>query len=293
MKINSTMIKKAFLIYTLVCVFISMRSTGIMAAKQSEDYWLYPNDVIEISVYQEPDLTKSCTVSQEGTINYPLLGTIYVKGITAKDLEEKITMLLAADYMVEPYVSVVIKDHADYSIIGQVTKPGSYELVPGLTITEAIAQAGSFSIDADPTNVKLIRHNKAGEKDKIIVDVEQILNTENKEMDLYLQPQDMIIVGTLVVEEESEEDKEYVYVLGQVRIPGKYEFTEGMSVFALVSEAGGLTDIASPNKTKIIRPGGGRNSTVGVPLGAILRGDTSKDIELIPGDTVMVPESFF
>ena len=202
-------------------------------------------------------------------------------------------MLLAADYMVEPYVSVVIKDHADYSIIGQVTKPGSYELVPGLTITEAIAQAGSFSINADPANVKLIRHDKRGEKTNIIIDVEQILESENKEMDMYLQPQDMIIVGSLVVKDKDEEDKDYVFVLGQVRKPGKYEFIEGMSVFALVSEAGGLTDIASPNKTKIIRPGGGKNTTVSVSLGAILRGDTSKDIELIPGDTVMVPESFF
>lgn len=292
MKKNSA-IKKTFLIFTLFCVFISMRSTGIIAATDSEDYWLYPNDVVEISVYQEPDLTKSCTVSQKGTINYPLLGTIYVQDMTAKDLETKITMLLAADYLVEPYVSVVIKDHADYSIIGQVIRPGSYELVPGLKITEAIAQAGSFSENADPTNVKLIRHDKSGDKTNIIIDVEQILESENKELDLYLLPQDMIVVGSLVVEDEDEEDKEYVYVLGQVRKPGKYEFTEGMSVFALVSEAGGLTDIASPNKTKIIRPGGGKNSTVSVSLGAILRGDTSKDIELIPGDTVMVPESFF
>jgi len=199
--------------------------------------------------------------------------------------------VLAADYLVEPYVSVVIREYANYSIIGQVSKPGSYELSPGLTLSEAIAHAGGFVRDADTSNVELIRHGRGEQKTTFVVDVLKVLKSNNKENDFLLQPEDMIVIGGL--KELDPEEKEYVYVLGQVRKPGKYQFEKGISVFTLISEAGGLTDIASANKTKIIRSKEGENATIRVPLGAILKGDITKDVELVPGDTVMVPESFF
>ena len=141
------------------------------------EYRIAVNDVLEIKVYEEPDLSKTARVATDGTISFPLLGNIKANSLTARELEKNITDLLAADYLVNPHVSVFVKEYTKFSILGQVVKPGSYEMKSGLTLTHAIALAGGFTEIADNDKAAIIRITE-GEKETIKVDLGQIIERE-------------------------------------------------------------------------------------------------------------------
>jgi polysaccharide biosynthesis/export protein len=85
-----------------------------------------------------------------------------------------------------------------------------------------------------------------------------------------------------------------IYVSGQVRSPGSYRLTPGMTAYQAITVAGGMTSIAAPNHTRVVRTYDGKQETIPVRVAAMLRsGDMSGDVALMPGDTIIVPESFF
>lgn len=247
------------------------------------EYRVAVNDLLEISVYEEPDLTKVVRVGADGTIFYPLLGNIYIKGLTPKELEAKITEMLAQDYLVSPQVSILIKEHSKISVLGQVDKPGAYELKTGITIVDAIALAGGITDKGDKTRVKRIRE-RAGKKETVEIN----LNTISKDIyagkEMLLEPNDVVIVEELGT----------VSIIGQVKNPGRYDLKDGMTVIDAIAVAGGLTDIAAGDGTKVIRTEKGTKQILRVPVTMIIKsGDESQDVPLKPDDTVVVPESFF
>ncbi len=251
------------------------------------EYRICANDLLDISVYSELDLTKTVRVTADGAISYPLLGNISVKGLTAKELETKITELLAADYLVNPQVSVFIKEYAKISVLGQVRSPGAYELKTGLTVMDAIALAGGFTNQANALDVKLVRI-KGNEKESISINANEVIAQGAKEKDIALEPGDLIVVGEL------SEASQYVLLLGRVRSPGRYVFKKGMTAIEAIALAGGLTETAAANGTKIIRTQNGEKTTIKVPVGSILQGgDKTNDVPLEPDDAIVVPESFF
>ena len=261
----------------------------IEGAKNAPEYHISANDLLSINVYDEPDLTVTVRVNSEGNIVYPLLGSLLVKGFTSTQLEEKLTALLGESYLVNPQVSVLVKEHGSVSILGKIKHPGTQELKSGMTVLDAIIAAGGFTEDADPENVRLVRI-KGKEKETISVNVKEALEKGNTESDIFLEPEDLIIVGSPIAT-----GTDWIIVFGQVKNPGKYDYKKGMTVLEAVALSGGLTQTAAADATKIIRvlPDGNRE-TVGIPLNSILRGgNKNRDINLQPGDTVVVPESFF
>ncbi|MCX5694968.1 MAG: SLBB domain-containing protein [Candidatus Omnitrophica bacterium] len=253
----------------------------------NSEYRLAVNDLIEISVYQESDLSKTARVAPDGTVSFPLLGNLYVKGFTAKQLELTIAALLRKDYLVNPQVSVFVKEHAKISVLGQVKNPGSYELRAGLSVVDAIALAGGFTEKANVEDVRLVR-TKEGVKQTININANKIINEGEKDKDVLLEAGDLIISGEL------SESTVFVVVMGQVQKPGKYEFKKGMTAVEAIALAGGLTQLAAPNGTKVIRMDNGRKQVFTVPIGRILQGgDATRNVSLEPDDTIVVPESFF
>lgn len=245
------------------------------------DYVIASNDILEISVYGEPDLSVTSRVAQDGTINYALLGKIKAAGLTVKQLEQNITELLGQDYLIMPQASIFVKEYSKISIIGQVNHPGSYETKENLTLTKAIALAGGFTDLANAEKVKIIRE-AAGNKEIIEVDVNRIL--DKAEADVSVKSDDTILV----------EDYGNYFIMGQVLKPGAYNLTKGLTVMGAISLAGGFTPVAAPNGTRVIHVEDGKKKTIRVPAGDLLKGASSlKDIPLQPDDTVVVPESFF
>lgn len=130
-------------------------------AADSTDYRLVTNDVIQIKVFQEDDLNSILRISKEGTITFPLIGSVRVGGKTPQDAALTIKAALAKDYLVNPQVSVTVVEYAKrrFTVLGQVQRPGSYDLPDrdALTLIQAIGLAGGYTRIADPGKITLKR----------------------------------------------------------------------------------------------------------------------------------------
>ncbi|MGV6826197.1 MAG: polysaccharide biosynthesis/export family protein [bacterium] len=120
-------------------------------------YRLGAGDQVRITVFQEPDLSVETRISTNGSIDYPLLGTIKLAGKSLGEATRTIDQQLRGDYLVNPRVSVSVVTHRPFFISGEVRSPGSYEYQPGMTVRQAIAIAGDFTDRAARGKIFLIR----------------------------------------------------------------------------------------------------------------------------------------
>lgn len=137
------------------------------AAGQQDDYRLGNGDKVRITVFNQRDLTDIYQVDGLGRIAFPLVGQVDVGGLTPKQLEQKLAKVLSPDYVRNPHISVVVLSYRPFYIIGEVTKPGSYPYVSGMSMINAIALAGGFTYRADEDSFDLMRPDKSGKKVKI------------------------------------------------------------------------------------------------------------------------------
>ena len=147
-------------------------------------YRLASGDVISIFVLGEEDLKREkIRLTDAGTIQFPVLGEIRIRGLTTGDLEQKITSgLLKADYLKNPKVTVSIDEYRPFFINGEVYKPGGYPYVPGLTVLKAVSLAGGFKDRASKTNMYVVRDGTPNEQRKKV------------EMDTAIYPGDILTI---------------------------------------------------------------------------------------------------
>lgn len=125
-------------------------------------YRLATGDVISITVYGEDDLKREkVRLTDAGTISYPVLGEIQVRGKTVGELEKVITDGLRGTYLVNPRVAVTIDEYRPYFISGQVTNNGSFPYQPGLTVRKAVSIAGGFKERASQSKITILRDGDA------------------------------------------------------------------------------------------------------------------------------------
>lgn len=157
---------------------------AFMARAQEADYVLGIGDTINIRVHGEPDLTFETKIGTNGTILYPFLGEIKLKGRTTADIRWLIVSGLKGDYLINPEVDVNVTAYRPFFILGEVREPKDYPYQPGLTLAQAIAVAGGLTERASEENIEIKRKLDNG---KI-----QILN--NLGMDELLQPGDTVVI---------------------------------------------------------------------------------------------------
>jgi polysaccharide biosynthesis/export protein len=196
-------------IYTFFCVFLVYPFTHLYAddaakieVEQSSiasslDYRLRPSDILQIKVFQEEDLTREVSVSQDYTVSLPLIGTVNVRNTSARKLEDDIRRLYDRDFLVNPQVSLIVVRYAERSVnvMGSVNQPQAVAFPPekGLTLLDAITRAGGFSRLGDRTNVRVRRNNDKGVSETYIIDVNSLI--EGKSTDLwFLQVDDVVVV---------------------------------------------------------------------------------------------------
>ncbi len=260
----------------------------------SQDIDLDPNiiragDKLNVQVYREKDQSGTFIVYPSGMMNYPLLGEIYVDGLTLEELKKFLTESLGK-YFISPQVQIDFEESPNKSVsmLGQVGKPGNYLLTPNLTLVRLISQVGGFTLNANTSAVKVVRKAKSGKKKYMDVDVQKIM--EGKAEDFELLPGDMIYVDQT---NENKATARGVSILGQIVKPGNYTYSEGMTLMKLISEAGGFTAIAAPNRVKIVRKAKtGGISTKVLDVRKVMDGK-EEDLLLEPNDLLVVPESFF
>ncbi len=157
------------------------------------DTTLGPGDVFEVRVFRQEDLTGTYAASGEGDISFPLIGAVHVTGKTPAQVEVEIRQRLADGYLQEPQVSVLVKEFKSkkVSVFGQVKKPGTLPFAEGMTVVEAIAQAGGFNEMARKNAVRVTRSIDS-KKTNYTVPVESI--GEGKADNFYIRPGDVVFV---------------------------------------------------------------------------------------------------
>jgi len=146
------------------------------------NYHLEAGDFVSIKVFGEEAFSLETRLSDAGTVSYPFLGELKLSGLTTGDVEKRITDGLKGDYLVNPKVTVTIKQYRDFFVDGAVQKPGSYPFVPGITVQKAISVAGGFTEIASRSKIYIIH-----EKDKTATPMRVDLST-------YVKPGDIITV---------------------------------------------------------------------------------------------------
>ena len=144
----------------LVSVIFILLAGGSFAQAPAElsSYKLGAGDLITIRVLGEEDLRREkIRLSDAGTISYPIIGEIRVKGMTVGALEELITKGLKGRYLLDPQVTVMLEEYRSFFVNGHVEKPGGYPYQPGLTVRKAISIAGGFKERAARDKLNIIR----------------------------------------------------------------------------------------------------------------------------------------
>jgi polysaccharide export outer membrane protein len=141
-------------------VVVALISTPLFAASDFSTYKLGSGDMISIRVLGEDDLRREkVRLSDAGTISFPILGEIRVKGMTVGALEDYITKGLKGRYLVNPQVNVSIDEYRNFYVNGMVEKPGGYPYSPGMTVRKAISIAGGFKERASRDKINIIRED--------------------------------------------------------------------------------------------------------------------------------------
>jgi polysaccharide export outer membrane protein len=258
---------------------------GICASAQSTgDYVIGPQDVLNITVFDQADLGGKYTVELDGSFTFPLVGRIQAGGLTIRQFESELKTKLTDGYFKNPQITVGIEQYRSQRVFvtGEVRNPGAYALTGDMTLIEALAKAGSTT-DKGSDEVVVVRGGRgvdqaitpdaAGARDVVRVNLKDLQSggAANKNVDL--RDGDTIYIARA----------ELAYVFGQVKNPGSYPIQSDTTVLQALSLAGGVTPQGAMNRTRIMRIVSGENREVKVKLTDVVQ----------PGDTIMVPERFF
>src|SRR5256886_4085943 len=143
-------------------------------------YILSANDQVAVEVFGEEDLRTNGRLNGEGNLSVPLLGSIHLAGLTLTQAASRLTDLYARDYLVNPRVNVMLVGYAKrrFTMLGQINRPGSYEMPDGspegIDLLEAVAMAGGYTRIAAPERISIRRHSNAGKDEIIRVDAKRL-----------------------------------------------------------------------------------------------------------------------
>ena len=157
------------------------------------EYRLGPEDMIEVFVWKEPELTTTVVIRPDGRISLPLAGELEASGKTAVELQQEITAKLSK-YIVQPTVNVMVKqvNSLKISVLGEVRRPDVYRIKNRVTVLDAIAMAGGFTDLARPNKVVVLRDTSSGPQ-RIKINIKQLVEDVNG-APFYLQALDTVYV---------------------------------------------------------------------------------------------------
>ena len=245
------------------------------AQERRPEYQLAAGDIIRISVFQNPDLTIETRVTENGTVTYPLVGTVKVGGLAIPAAEQAIAQALSSGgFLKSPQVNIVLLQNRgnQVSVLGHVTRPGRFPLeTVTLKLSEVIATAGGIALTgADNIIVTGTRDGKPFRRE---IDFTGMFLNNKPEEDLVVSGGDVIYVDRQPV----------FYVYGEVQRPGSYRVQRNMTIQQALAEGGGLTPRGTERGLRVYRQGGsGVREIVPNPQDAVH-----------PGDVLFVRESIF
>jgi len=254
-----------------------------------KEYIIGPRDLLEIKVFELPELNQTVRVSEDGSITIPLLNKVIVGGMSKDAVERKLAELLEVRFVKNPQVSVFIKEYQSglVAVIGAVEKPGMYELIGRQNLLQMISKAGGIRENAS-SQLFILREGKSGNAGTLAIDLQDLLANGNQKLNIPLQAGDVvnIPVDQIIL----------VFVFGEVKNPGalQVKMSKKVTLLQAIAQAGGTTEGASKSGITVKRKDRktGREIKMKFNLKDIIKGE-KPDIELQEGDVVFVPESIF
>lgn len=299
---------------------VQLRHSGSSANFSTDDYRIGAEDLLEVSVFEAPELDRTVRVSANGQIFLPLLGSSQAEGLTSRELEVVVQELLRQSYMKDPHVSVFVKDMQSHpvSVFGAVKKPGVFQIRGSKRLIEVLSMAEGLSDDAGDTVVVMRQAQPAGTTEQMVdggsasapalqekadngaaartmaggsvsgetlnISLKDLLNSPDSRSNVLIYPGDVIKVTPAGV----------IYVVGEVKKPGGFvlKTNENISVLQALALAEGPTRTSARSRARIIRNDGATGARIEIPinLAKILAGKLPDPI-LLPKDIVFVPNS--
>jgi len=290
------MINRYFFLPLLLIIFV----TPLFS-----DYYLGKGDIIKIQVYEDNSFDGSFRINDDGTANLPVLGFINVSGLTVEQLEKKLSILfIRKKIYVNPHVNISIEKYGSKKVLvlGMIKEPGVVNITDNLTILDVISKVGGIK-GAFADRIILIRKNDSFRNnvtDSVsnkkyfskmltkksanvkVIDLNNLLEKGDLSSNYFVKDGDIIFVPEVGK----------IYILGEVKKSGVYKYKDNLTVLKAITESGGFTVRAAPSNTRIIRVENGKEITINVDLKGIMK-NTKKDVLLLNGDIIVVPESFF
>jgi protein involved in polysaccharide export with SLBB domain len=165
---------------------------------QDANYKLSANDLLDFRVFQEPELDGVIRVSGDGTAIFPLIGAVNMVGKTVTAATEDIKARYRDGYLVYPQVSLTVRTYAQklFTVLGQVQKPGSYDMKGSdeITLLQALGMAGGYTKIANPGRVTVKRQQEGGGERVIRLDAKRMARGDDS-ASFYIKPGDIITVA--------------------------------------------------------------------------------------------------
>jgi polysaccharide export outer membrane protein len=277
---------------------------GRGAGIHPNEYRIGPEDLLEMTVFDAPELNRTLRVSAGGEISMPLLGPVTAAGLTPRELEFVLQELLRRSFMKDPHVGVFVREMQSHpvSVIGAVRRPGVFQLRGTKSLVEILSMAEGLADDAGDTVVVVrgaqrghsrpaegaageeARRGPAGADGALEIPLKSLLESGAPEHNVAVHPGDVVKVSRAGI----------VYVVGEVRKPGGFVLRNNEKISALqaLALAEGLTRTSAKSQARIIRTDEltGQRTEVPLDLGKVLAGKKSDPV-LQPRDIVFVPNS--
>ena len=161
------------------------------------DYRLNPGDIIEISVWKEPELQREVLLLPDGNIAFPLVGTVQAAGRTPSEIQTEVEERLTR-FFPEPVVTVSILQVAGNKlyVTGQVNQPGQFTVDQPVDVLQAIALAGGLTAFADEDDIYVLRRAQDGTQSAIAFDYDDVTDGSDLSSNIVLQQGDVVVVPT-------------------------------------------------------------------------------------------------
>jgi len=241
-----------------------------------------PGDLLEISVYDNPELSQQLRVEEGGTVNLALIGAEKLSGLTAQQASSLIAdELTKRHFLVSAQVTILIEESATQgvSITGEVTHPGVYPMLATRTVLDAISLAGGLTSMAD-TSVTIKHRSGSEERVTVNLKVDEAESSLNQNALVY--PGDLVFVPRAGI----------VYVLGDVGKPGGFVMQDNgrITLLQALAQAGGMNYTAKMNDAYLMHKGENGYAPNRIKVGDLVKGKTP-DIQLTRDDILYIPTS--
>jgi len=178
---------------------LSKEVSEALSKPLSKEFLLGPEDVLEVTVWRNQELSRQVVIRPDGLISLPLIGDVKASGLTTNQLAERIAKLLK-EFKENPAVSVTVKEINSYFVyvLGEVGKPAKYQLKSYTTVLQAIAMAGGFTVFASKNKIQVVRNMSNGDLQphevRIPINYKELISGSSEVGNIFLKSGDIVVV---------------------------------------------------------------------------------------------------